>query len=639
MRGPLSARWAKLAHQPHYFWVGLILLVLLGALYQVSLPRSVTDARIVSEATAWVPGHLEATATPVTLPHILDDQPPSWWNRAAYELTWPTELAEVTETDARFGILLPRVGTRFRISLNDQEIYDVGWYAESQRTILSGWFPYLIRLPDGLLVQNLASNTIRIEVQGQLLERSGLWPVMIGHYDTLHARYREIHLWQVTGTWVMAVTSILMGLLAFFLWISLKERLFVLIALASFAHFVRLILSVMIELPFAFDWYFYLHRLSFTLYVALFFLLIDDLFGTRDAWVGGIARFTMVAGTFWLLLTVVSANYDYYRLWAGWLAVSAAVCLIWIIVKVVALQRFSDDHKLVSGVAGFTLLTGIRDFLVIQLNFPGDADIRWMSVGSLALMLTLGWVLVQRASAAAQEVYRLNETLAQKVADRESELRQAFEQLRLSEQQRAIEGERRRLMRDMHDGLGSQLVQTLNTVRSPQAGVDRATIEAMIQHALEELRMTLDSLEPMEGDLTTILGTFRQRIAPALQSAGIQLIWSVEEVPALRRLDAQGVMHLFRCMQEVFANILKHSKASRVTVRTSCSQEAIFLFVEDNGVGFSDAPAENYRGRGLGNLKVRAQSIGAHIRFFNTFPGTGVEFRFPIHCEPDPRLA
>lgn len=627
----------RLGRLPHYFWVGLILLALLAALYRVSLPRSMPDAVIVKQATASIPGRSGAEAALVNLPHILDDQPAAWWNRAAYEFAWPPELTHESLTGQRVGILLPRVGTRFRLLLNDQEIYDVGWHVESDRNILSGWFPYLVRLPEGLLHESAAANTIRIEVQGQLLERSGLWPVMIGHYDTLHARYREIHLWQVTGTWVMAVASFLMGLLAFFLWISLKERLFVLISLASFAHFVRLILSVTIEPPFGYELYFYLHRLAFTLYVGLFFLLIDELFGTHDRWVGGMARFIMVAGAAWLLLTVVASNYDYYRVWAGALAASAGVCLVWVVVKVIALNRFNDDHRLVAWVAGFTLLTGIRDFLVIQLNFPGVADIRWMSVGSLALILTLGWVLVQRASSAAQEVYRLNQSLAQKVANREAELRQAFEQLRLSEQQRAIEGERRRLMRDMHDGLGSQLVQTLNTVRSPQGAPDHATIASMVQHALEELRMTLDSLEPMEGDLPTILGTFRQRIAPAVAAAGIELIWHVEEVPPLQRLDAQGVMHLFRCMQEVFANIIKHSKASRVTVRTSSSKEAIYLFVEDNGVGFSEHSPDASRGRGLGNLRVRAHSIGAQIRFFNTFPGTRVEFRFPTDVEPDPR--
>ncbi len=620
---------------PHYWWVGLILLGLLAALHGVSLPRPLQGAVMVQEVTASIPHRPEVDVMEVALPHILDDQPPVWWNRVDYAVAWPEALVYNANTDDRMGLLLPRVGTRFRVLLNGYEIHDVGWRAEPDRNILSGWFPYLIRLPEGLLHENGAENAIHIQVKGQLLERSGLWPLLIGDYDTLNTRYRQIQLWQVTGTWVMAVASFLMGLLAFFLWTSLKERLFILMALASLAHFARLILSVIIELPFSFDLYFYVHRLSFTLYVGIFFLLIDELFGFRDRLVQFVAQFIIFFGAAWLLWTLWSSNYSYYRIWAGTLALSAALCLSWLIVKAVYLRAFRDDQKLVVMVAGFTLLTGVRDFLVVQLNFPGDADIRWMSVGSLALMLTLGWVLVQRATASTREVHRLNQSLSQVIAAREAELRQAFEQLRHSEQQRAIEGERRRLMRDMHDGLGSQLVQTLNTVRSQQAPLDPKTLTAMIQHALEELRMTLDSLEPMEGDLTTILGTFRQRVAPALESAGIHLVWDVEEVPALQQLDAQGVMHLFRCMQEVFANIVKHSKATRVVVRTSSTDEGVFIFVEDNGVGMPELSQALNKGRGLGNLRVRAQSIGAEVRFFPTNPGTGVEFRFPKQSDPD----
>lgn len=628
------ARWQTLLTRvPHYVWVSALLLALLATLHAVSVRKPVPGVISISEVTAAVPFRSEVMREQVRLPHILDDQSPMWWNRVDYDIPWPAQLHYDHPAEARLALLLPRVGTRFRVLLNDSEIYDVGWYVDSHRNILSGWFPYLVTLPSGLLKPNPLDNSLHIQIQGQLLERSGLWPLKIGQYDPLFDRYQELDMWQVTATWMMVITSVLMGVLALFLWGSLKEKLFLLMAIASLAHTFRLALSVMLETPFSFEWYFYIHRVSFTIYVGFFCLFIDELFGLREKVVRRLAHFLIFFGPLWLLLTLFSNNYSYYRMWAGTLALVAAFILIWLIVKARLRQSFTRDQLLVIVVAVFTLLTGIRDFFVIQLNFPGDADIRWMSIGSLALMFTLGWVLVQRATASTREVYRLNQSLAQIVAQREAELRAAFDQLRISEQQRAVEGERRRLMRDMHDGLGSQLVQTLNLVRSRQPSLDPQYVESMIQHALEELRMTLDSLEPMEGDLTTVLGTFRQRIAPALESAGIALVWEVEEVPALHALDSQGVMHLFRCMQEVFANILKHSKATRVVLRTSSSNDDVFLFVEDNGVGIPDMSRVLTKGRGLGNLRVRASSIGAKVRFFSTHPGTGVEFMFPIHTE------
>lgn len=624
---PLPAGWRQL---PHYVWVGLMLLGLLVALHWVSRPGAVPGAVNVDRIEVSVLDRDDIPPKPVGLPHVLDDESPVWRHRVAYRLDWPGELDYVSREGQRLALLLPRVDARFRVLLNDQEVYSVGWYASADRTILSGLFPYHIPLPAGLLADRPQDNVLVIEVQGVPLERSGLSPFQIGEHDPLFDRYRVLEVWQVMGGWMMAIASVFMGLISLFLWSSLKERLFLLMAAASLAHVVRLLLLLMLESPLSPEWHFFVYRLAFNLYVAFFCLFIEELFGLQMRVVRWLAYFLLVSGPLWLLAALYTESYTYARIWAGGLALLAGVSLAMLFVRVEWGRRINQDQTLVMVVALFTLITGVRDFLVLQLHFPGDADIRWMSIGSLALMFTLGWVLVQRATASTREVHRLNQSLAEIVARRESELRQAFEQLRVSEQQRAVEGERRRLMRDMHDGLGSQLVQTLNMVRSQRGALDPQSVEAMIHHALEELRMTLDSLEPMEGDLPTILGTFRQRIAPALDSAGIALVWDVQEVPALGGLDSRGIMHLFRCMQEIFANVVKHSRATEVTVRTASDGQAVYLYVEDNGVGMSRDVAGGGGGRGLGNLRVRAAKLGARIHFYNAKPGTGVEFRFPM---------
>lgn len=613
---------------PHYVWVGLVLAVLLAGLYWVSRPAPVKGAHQVRVATALVPGQPGLGEVTVTLPHILDDQPADWQNVVDYRVPWPAELHYQKAAETRLAILLPRVGTRFRVLLNGQELHDVGWRAPEERTVNAGWFPYLVSLPSALLASNPADNRLDIQVRGELLERSGLWPLHIGDQDVLAERYRSLYGWQVTGTWMMVMTALLMAFMAAFLWGIMRERLFGLMALASLAHTVRLVLSVVVEPPLSYDTYFLLHRISFTLYCGFLYLFIEDLFGLRLRLARSLAIALLAVGPFWMVVTLLTRDYDLYRMWAGVLAVVAFVILSQVTVLTGWGRRMTRDQILVMVVAGFTFVTGLRDFLVVQLNFPGDADIRWMSIGSLALMLTLGWVLLQRSTESIREVRHLNETLAEKVAEREADLRAAFEQLRASEQHRAIENERRRLMRDMHDGLGSQLVQTLNMVRSQREGVDRHAIASMIHHALEELRMTLDSLEPMEGDLPTILGTLRQRIAPALDAAGIELDWQVEEVPAVPGLDSRGVMHLFRCVQEAFANVVRHANATQVTVRTWSQDDVAYLSVADNGRGLPPHEAMRQGARGLMNIRVRAEKIGATVRFYDAQPGAGIEFAF-----------
>jgi signal transduction histidine kinase len=229
----------------------------------------------------------------------------------------------------------------------------------------------------------------------------------------------------------------------------------------------------------------------------------------------------------------------------------------------------------------------------------------------------------------AARVEITQDQMKQQIEVATQELRDAFERLRVSDRQHIIASERQRLIRDMHDGVGSQLVQILNLMHYSTGPKNLATMESMLKYALEELRMTLDSLEPMEGDLPAILGTLRYRLAPALEAAGIELVWEVEDVPPTS-LDSQGVLNLFRCLQEVFANVVQHAGARNVTVRTWADEELVHLSVQDDGHGRPVDHASPSGGRGLQNIRVRAETMGAKVRYYDADPGFGVAFDFEL---------
>jgi signal transduction histidine kinase len=334
---------------------------------------------------------------------------------------------------------------------------------------------------------------------------------------------------------------------------------------------------------------------------------------------------------FWLLWALASQQASHLTYWAGVLIVYAAVGLTALVWAALRQGAFRDNQRLVGLFALFALVCGIRDYLVVHWGWPGEGELRWLSIGGGALILCIGWVLIDQATAWARAVHQLNDTLAQTIAQREAQLRAAFERLQAAERQRVLESERRRLMRDMHDGLGSQLVQTLNLVRSDTGGLDREALARMLSQALDELRLTLDSLEPMDGDLPAVLGTLRRRVEPALQAAGIELRWEVQDVPPLQVLDARGVMHLFRCLQEIFANAVKHAQARRITVSTWVRDEHVVLTIEDNGIGWPATEDRTSQGRGLRNVLTRAAKIGAAVHFYDAHPGAGIELVFPLH--------
>ncbi len=73
------------------------------------------------------------------------------------------------------------------------------------------------------------------------------------------------------------------------------------------------------------------------------------------------------------------------------------------------------------------------------------------------------------------------------------------------ERQQTIAEERQRIMSDMHDGIGGQLISTLSLVE--KGSLSSAEVAAVLRECLEDLRLTIDSLEPTDNDLLTVLAT------------------------------------------------------------------------------------------------------------------------------------
>lgn len=557
----------------------------------------------------------------VTLPHEWAPEKRDWDGEIHYRLSLPIALRDGLPPDVPLAVLLPRVGVRFRVLLNGHEVAAQGW-RRGPGYFDTGSRAQVVDLPRALFATRWEDNRLDIGVQGQPLRISGLAPVWVGPSDVLHSRQAWLTWWQVSLTWMACASAIMLGLMSLILWIKSDERLLGFLAGGMLALSVRLWLSTPVFLPGPFLAWDFVHKLSFTWYCGFMYLFMSELFDFRQGTVRKIVNAMMLIGPLWLAVQLWVLDYRMYRVWTGFIVV---VCVLSML-KILHRSRWG----MVVVVCLAALVTGLRDYLVVQIGLPGDADIRWMTAGSLVLMYAMGWVLVRRIAQSMEQFGQLNAELALKVREREAELRRVFDQLRVVENQRVLETERRRLTRDMHDGLGSQLVQALNLVHSRCCVDEGATISTMLGQALEELRMTLDSLEPMEGDLPTILGTLRQRITPTLEAAGIELDWRVEAVPAVPALEARGVMHLFRCLQEVMANVVKHARASRVTVRTWERGGRIYLSASDNGVGLTGGEGADPHsgGRGIANIRLRAAEIGAEVLFSSAHPGTCVTFSF-----------
>ena len=210
-------------------------------------------------------------------------------------------------------------------------------------------------------------------------------------------------------------------------------------------------------------------------------------------------------------------------------------------------------------------------------------------------------------------------TLEQRLAEREAELAASHERLRTVEREQTLMAERQRLMREMHDGVGSSLMSALRLVEHGQPG--RVDVAQVLKECIDDLKISIDSLEPLDVDLLALLANLRFRLSPRLEGAGLALHWQVQDVPPLPWLDAQSALHVLRVLQEVLTNIVKHSGARHITVSTAEAYIAhapgVEVRIADDGRPFEPPPAGALPpGRkGLGNIRARVDALGGRCRW------------------------
>ena len=236
----------------------------------------------------------------------------------------------------------------------------------------------------------------------------------------------------------------------------------------------------------------------------------------------------------------------------------------------------------------------------------------YVYLGLFTLFLLVAYRRYNGALAVAENA---NLHLAERLKAQEAELAQAHERLLAGEREQTLMHERQRLMREMHDGVGSSLMSALRVVEFNKAGT--VNLVQLLQECIDDLKLSIDSLEPLDCDLLALLAGLRYRLGPRLEGAGLRLHWEVSDLPALPWLDAQAALHVLRILQEVLTNIIKHSGAREITVRTAQAplqgRAGVQVLVEDDGHPFDRAQAPTEGRKGLANMRTRALALQARL--------------------------
>lgn len=184
----------------------------------------------------------------------------------------------------------------------------------------------------------------------------------------------------------------------------------------------------------------------------------------------------------------------------------------------------------------------------------------------------------------------------------------------------AQDDERRRIAQDLHDGLGQNLLLLANRIKRIKAkNGNTGELETTAGDSLQELRRVARNLYPNALDRLGLKPAIESMLEQTLIPAGIEVRCEMEDVT----LTQHNALQVFRIAQEAINNVLRHARASSVSVQMETVDGSLRLQISDNGIGLSPQPGT---GLGLSGMRERAKRIGGSLSI-NRRPSGGTEIR------------
>lgn len=278
------------------------------------------------------------------------------------------------------------------------------------------------------------------------------------------------------------------------------------------------------------------------------------------------------------------------------------------------------------------------DSFELLLNSPSDIQVlarpSWWTIRR---MLAMVGVLLGILFAAVVWI----SVLHRQVEQRTEQLREEILVRELAEHQRAVEEERTRIARDLHDDLGSSLTEI--SMLADAGGGSPPVLEKAsrrfqsIGFKARELVNVLDVIvwlvNPSKDVLPFLISYLGSYAEEYLSAAGVTCRLKVpSDIPALR-ITAQVRHNFFMAVKETLNNVVRHARASEVVIETTISEAQLKFIIADNGQGFN--PANPMEGNGLLNLQGRLASVGGRCQIISRpHAGTVVTFVLPLPVNP-----
>ena len=607
-----------LARTNNYFRLWLLCFCLTCSAAQAEL-QPLTQAR----ARVTVQGH--TTTSDVTLPYHWDRMHPGQAGVATFEIIF-TRPATTSDT---FALYIPRLGNAYEIWLNgnlleqkgDIEEYNGGDYAK---------IPRFVPVAADLLG---AENELYIHVRADAGRRGGLAVPVLGPEAEVSAIYNRDYNLRVTGTLVVVVFSFMVSMVALALWFTqthptanrsiFRDRLYLLGGLAELFWTLR-ISDALIEQPLlAWPWWGVVTALALGGWLCCmgsFFVIVAGWSNRKSAiWFNRINWSLFVLG---MPLVVWALGFSapwVLTIWYGAYGLLYA-CFIAIFCWR-AVSHTTRSHQVVAAALLVNMVVGFRDWFVFRIS-PTYADNTLLRYSSVLFGLALAYIVITRFREASAQARDLLANLAARVTQKELELGLTYQKMELLAREQERISERTRILRDMHDGVGAHLSTAIRQLQSGKAS--SAQVLQTLRYTLDQLKLSIDAIHLLPGDITSLLANLRYRLEPRFAASDIELQWVVGYLKDIAGLDVHAMRQLQFIIFEALSNVLQHSQATTLAIEAEMTGSGVCLRIADNGRGFDATLPPR---KGLLSMRERATAIGVVIEIASQPGHTVVEIR------------
>lgn len=549
----------------------------------------------------------------ITLPHNWDNADYIYSRHGWYHIHYRLN-ATVKKPHA---IYLPRLNMNTAVYINGALLNSGGRFEEP---IARNWNrPLFFVIPEGML--HAGVNHIIIHVKAYLKSGGGLGRVYIGPETVLEHDYKWHYRAFISTTIVSCAMTVAFGLAMLLFWYLRKEQTFLWFALANFLSAFYLSNHFVQNIPVSrhlWEWAFHFSIDAFSLCLMFFMHRWLKLQRPRLEKYASIYLLVSMLILFFLPESSMMQGFNINHI----VFMGIGIYISWLLLKTWFHQQ---NHWLLLPLAVLFLVVSfsIHDWQQL-MNGTANNDHYLMPLGEPLMLFVISAFLVHHFVQLHKRSDQFANELQQKIIQTTAALEVKHAEVKALENKRLIEHERERILQELHDGIGGQLISAIALLNCDK---NKDALKQTLQDALLDLRLVIDSLDEETRDLSSLLGMLRMRLEPQLKACGVHLQWVVNPAIETEGLGYEVTLNTLRIVQEAITNSLRHAKAQHIQLRLDICERSGGMFIEiaDDGCGINNAVA----GRGMGHMKERSKRIGADLEVISSPQGTRIMVCLP----------